>query len=302
MGITRALKAAAAISLLADITLWEIGGHLKKELHRSLLERILLTIDHQHSSMSAQLSTDAPSNVAVFQANCLPKHTFRQHIAESLRSAILGGQLAPGTALVETTLAAQFNVSRGPLREAMRQLIEEGLLVTVPNTGTHVISLSVDDVREIYSMRVTLERFAFEHAWEKRNAAFRHELRRRNDVLTEHIDAGDDDGSILAELDFHGLIYETSGHRLLQQTWRSLRGRLQLYWAAHHRANTMRGPRRDSHDSYMRYALGEDLPAMLAEIADHMKRGATQTEKFLSPIPTNAEATLTPRNPPLKEH
>jgi hypothetical protein len=52
----------------------------------------------------------------------------------------------------------------------------------------------------------------------------------------------------------------------------------------------------------MRYALGEDLPAMLAEIADHMKRGATQTEKFLSPLPTIAEPTLTPRNPPLKEH
>lgn len=182
---------------------------------------------------------------------------------------------------MESTLATQFNVSRGPLREALRQLIEEGLLVTVPYTGTHVISLSVDDVREIYSMRITLERFAFEQAWDKRDEAFRRELCRRHDVLTATIEAGDDAASILAELDLHGLVYEISGHRLLQRTWQSLRGRLQLYWAAHHRAHATRGPRRDAHDSYVVAALGGDLGAMLAEISSHMGRGAEQTEKFL---------------------
>jgi DNA-binding GntR family transcriptional regulator len=262
----------------------------KKALRPPFLVITLLTINDRQTIMSAEVSNPPRPSPTSFQVGRVSKHTFRQHIAESLRAAILGGQIAPGTPLVETALAAQFDVSRGPLREAMRQLIEEGLLVTVPYTGTHVISLSVTDVREIYSMRVTLERFACEQAWDKRDAAFRHELQRRNDVLTACIDAGDDNGSILAELDFHGLIYETSGHRLLQQTWHSLRGRLQLYWAAHHRANAMRGPKRDAHDSYMRAALGNDLPAMLAEIGDHMKRGATQTERFLSP-PT----------PPLKE-
>jgi DNA-binding GntR family transcriptional regulator len=216
-----------------------------------------------------------------FRVDRLPKRTFRQHIAERLRTAILAGDIAPGAQLVESTLATQFNVSRGPLREALRQLVEEGLLVTVPYTGTHVISLSVDDVREIYSMRITLERFAFQQAWPKRDAAFAHELHRRNDVLTATIDAGDDSASILAELDLHGLVYEASGHRLLQRTWQSLRGRLQLYWAAHHRAHGTRGPRRDSHDSYVAAALGEDLDAMLAEVSSHMGRGARQTERFL---------------------
>jgi DNA-binding GntR family transcriptional regulator len=61
----------------------------------------------------------------------------------------------------------------------------------------------------------------------------------------------------------------------------SLRGRLQLYWAAHHRAHATRGPQRDSHDSYIGAALGDDLAAMQAEIVDHMRRGAEQTEKFL---------------------
>jgi DNA-binding GntR family transcriptional regulator len=218
---------------------------------------------------------------APFRARGLAKSTFREHIAERLREAILCGEIPPGGQLVEATLSAQFDVSRGPLREALRQLAEEGLLVTVPYTGTHVISLSVDDVREIYSMRIVLERFAFEQAWGLRDKAFRQELLRRQSALTATIDAGDDAASIRAELELHGLVYETCGHRLLQRAWKSLRGRLQLYWAAHHRAHGTRGPRRDAHDRYVAKALGDDLAAMLDEVSSHMGQGAAQTEKFL---------------------
>jgi len=221
----------------------------------------------------------------------VPKSTFRQHIVEELRGAILNGDLAPGTALVEASLAEQFSVSRGPLREATRQLIEEGLLVTVPYTGTYVTRLSVEDVREIYSLRIALETFAFEQVWEKRDEVFRRELLRRNAVLTAAIDAGDDRKSILAELELHGFVYESTCHRMLQRTWAGLRGRLQLYWAAHHRAHRMRGPRRDSHDGYVAKALGADWEAMRAEIGAHMLRGAGQTERFLSEVAGSTSPT-----------
>jgi len=215
----------------------------------------------------------------------VPRSTLRAHIVERLRAAILSGDIPPGAPLVETALSERFDVSRGPLREALRQLIEEGLVVTVAYTGTHVASLSVEDVQEIHSMRTALEAFAFEQVWERRDDRFRAELRRRNDVLQATIDAGDDRASISAELDFHSLVYEASGHRLLERAWHGLRGRLQLYWAAHHRAHGRRGPRRDSHDSYIAAALGRDLGAMRAEIADHMRRGAETTERFLRSLP-----------------
>ena len=236
------------------------------------------------------------------QITRLPKATFRVHIADRLRGAILGGEIAPGAALGEAALAAQFQVSRAPLREALRQLVEEGLIVSVPYTGTHVIELAVDDVREIHSMRITLERFAFEQAWPRRDATFRHELRRRQAALTEAIDRGDDAASIATELELHSLVYEASGHHLLQRAWAGLRGRLQLYWAAHHRAHGQRGPRRDAHDSYVRAALGRSLAAMHAEIGQHMQRGAEQTERFLrsraAPLASLApSAPRTPRSP-----
>ena len=212
----------------------------------------------------------------------LPKSTLRAHVAERLRAAILAGDIAPGTPLVETDLARRLDVSRGPLREALRQLVEEGLLVAVPYTGTHVAALSVEDVREIYSLRTALESFAFEQVWERRDDRFRSELHLRNAALIASIDAGDDRRSIATELALHGLVYEVSGHRLLQRAWHGLRGRLQLYWAAHHRAHGRLGLRRDSHDSYIAAALGDDLGALRREIADHMRRGAAVTEAFVA--------------------
>jgi DNA-binding GntR family transcriptional regulator len=255
-----------------------------RENPHDIAQRSTYIVNNRSSTgMTSLTSISNPQNDAIggFRVDRLRKTTFRQHIAERLRAAILGGEIAPGAQLVETALAAQFDVSRGPLREALRELIEEGLLVTVPYTGTHVIALTVDDIHEIYSMRITLERFAFEQAWPKRDDAFARELQRRNMLLTQAIDAGDDAASILAELDLHGLVYEASGHKLLQRTWHSLRGRLQLYWAAHHRAHATRGPKRDSHDGYVQAALGDNLDLMLAEITNHMGRGAQRTESFM---------------------
>ncbi len=253
------------------------------------------------STTQAAIPAAKPPKTGAPKIARLPKATFREHIVERLRGAILSGELLPGAALVETALAEQFQVSRAPLREALRQLIEQGLVSTVPYTGTHVVQLTVADVREIHSMRIMLERFAFEQAWPQRDARFRKELRRRHAMLSAAIDCGDDAACIAAELELHSLVYEACGHSLLQRTWAGLRGRLQLYWAAHHRAHGSRGPRRDSHDSYVAAALGDDIDTMRAEIGEHMQRGASQTEKFLRtrsratpPVPSVRPARSSP--------
>jgi DNA-binding GntR family transcriptional regulator len=81
-------------------------------------------------------------------------------IARRLRRAIMYGLLPPGTQLTETELAAQFGVSRGPLREAMQRLVQEGLLRSERNRGLFVITLTPDDVRDIYRARAVVERAA----------------------------------------------------------------------------------------------------------------------------------------------
>lgn len=211
----------------------------------------------------------------------LKRETMSTQIAALLRRAILAGEFPPGAPMVETALALRLGASRGPLREAMRQLIDEGLLISVPYTGTRVVDLSVQDIHDIYAMRTCLEQFAFELAWPHRNEAFRADLAHRNDRLQAAIDACDDARAINAELDLHGLAYERAGNGILLSTWNGIRGRLQLYWAAHHRAHGLTGPRRESHDDYLRLATGNDLDAMKREIRSHMRRGLETTKSFV---------------------
>ncbi len=81
-------------------------------------------------------------------------------IADQLRSAIMYGVFAPGTQLGEADLAARFAVSRGPLREAMQRLVQEGLLRGERHRGLFVIDLRPEDMREIYLARLAIERMS----------------------------------------------------------------------------------------------------------------------------------------------
>ena len=81
-------------------------------------------------------------------------------IARKLRAAISTGELAPGAQLGEVDLARELGVSRGPLREAMQRLTQEGLLVSIRNRGLFVVELSPSDVRDIYVARSAVERAA----------------------------------------------------------------------------------------------------------------------------------------------
>lgn len=207
--------------------------------------------------------------------------TFRAHVADHLRQAIIRGDIAPGTPVTEAELARHFAVSRGPLREAMRQLVEEGLLVSVPYTGTRVIALSVDDVREIYSLRSALETLAFKHIWPRRDDAFHAEIERRHVALIKTLTHADTFASTAAEMLLHSLVYEVCGHRLLLDTWQRIAGRLQLYLAVHQRAHNRKAPLKNAHERYVRLAQGNRLDLMIAEVEHHMRRGVEQLEHYV---------------------
>lgn len=94
----------------------------------------------------------------------LPEASTADLVADRLREAILDGTLRPGDRLVETDLAERFAVSRGPIREAIRLLAPEGLVVLRRNRGAVVASPTFDDVLEVYAARLTLGALALRHA------------------------------------------------------------------------------------------------------------------------------------------
>src|SRR5215831_18505414 len=78
-------------------------------------------------------------------------------VADKLREQIIRGEIPEGAQLRQDAIAAQYQVSRIPVREALRQLDAEGLIAIVPNRGAIVPALSPDDIEEIFSIRALLE-------------------------------------------------------------------------------------------------------------------------------------------------
>jgi DNA-binding GntR family transcriptional regulator len=211
----------------------------------------------------------------------LKRETFSDRIAADLRRAIISGEIEAGDQLREIELATRFGVSRGPLREALGLLASEGLVVSVPYTGTRVLKLTAKDVREIYTLRTCLESLAFKEIWNSRGEAFATELEARHKKLLGTQQLSDHVASSEAEVRLHSLVYEFCGHTLLHESWLRIAGRLQFYLAVHQRAHGRTAPINDAHERYVQLALGNSLDRMLDEIEAHMQRGIVQMEDYL---------------------
>ncbi|QHQ36907.1 GntR family transcriptional regulator [Algicella marina] len=207
--------------------------------------------------------------------------TRRRQTADQLTELIVTGELAAGTKLTETGLASALQISRGPLREAIRELVEAGLLVSQPYKGLFVRSASPRDLQEIYSLRTTLEQFAFKECWAKRTPAALDDLRGRELSLRQAVDDGiAPTAAIARELHLHSWCYELSGHALLLQSWERMKSNLHFYFSLHQQAHGRRGPRREAHDKYIELACGDDLQAMLSHLEEHMQQGLKTTLTF----------------------
>ena len=90
--------------------------------------------------------------------------TIREQVYKILRDDICQGVYPPGTRLQEVELAEGLNVSRSPVREALRQLAADGLLLEIPNKGVYVKEFTVKDIEEIYDLRVMLESYGILHS------------------------------------------------------------------------------------------------------------------------------------------
>jgi DNA-binding GntR family transcriptional regulator len=142
-----------------------------------------------------------------------------QTLLITLREAIISGQLKPGQPLIQSRLAAQFGVSRAPLREALNRLEEEGFVKTVPYKGSVVAPLTHKNVDEIRSLRKLLEQFAGHLII----ADLRPEQLQEIEVIYQRMQAAAERGDVeavdVADLALHEKICELSGHSLLMEVW-----------------------------------------------------------------------------------
>jgi len=208
--------------------------------------------------------------------------TLTDNAAERLREAIISGDIPPRTKLIESRLSTLLGISRGPLREAIRLLANQGLIETIPYKGSYVHDITVKSMRELYTFRTEIERFAFQLVWHKRSPEFQRDLHQQQQKLTQAINREDAVGTIFEELELHSVVYNHCDHEILKDTWQRLRGRLHLYFTLHQKAHNRSGPKVTAHDSYVALACGSHLEEMLREVSAHMQLGYTKVEEHVA--------------------
>ena len=170
----------------------------------------------------------------------------RELVFESLREAILSQQLEPGERMMEIQLAEEMGVSRTPVREAIRKLELEGLVVMIPRKGAYVAGLSLKDVAEVFEIRRVLEGLAAELAVDRITDDELENLERYLVKIAEDIERSDLNKVVETDTDFHTLLYQASRNQRLAQIINNLREQIQRF-----RATSL------SHPGRMKEALEE---------------------------------------------
>lgn len=164
-----------------------------------------------------------------YQLQSVKQGLIRDDVLSTLRAAILDRTYRPGEHLVETELARQFGTSRGPVRDAIKELGQEGLVVIQAHKGAVVASFSPEDILEISELRILIEghatRLASEKAGEKELAL----LQAKYDEMQELADAGDLKRLVEKDIEFHHEVCRLAGNSRLLKLWTSLASQIRLF-------------------------------------------------------------------------
>ena len=136
--------------------------------------------------------------------------TMAEYALEQLREAIILGELPAGTPLRLDELARSPGMSISPIREAVRQLVSLGLAKHVPHQGAKVLDFDIDELRDLFQVRLALESLALRRAAERFTAADADLARRNLERFDSMSEAGDVRGTMRAHTDFHFSLYEAS--------------------------------------------------------------------------------------------
>jgi DNA-binding GntR family transcriptional regulator len=175
-------------------------------------------------SLAAQptVAARAPNGVDPLFAQAPQFRPLRNDAYEALREAILLGRLRPGERVVEAEIARQMGISRGPIREAVRQLEQEHMVEYHPRRGVVVVQLTREAVQDTYVVRAELDGFA------ARLSALRitdEQLGQLDDLIAamrRQATEGDSARLLHTDVEFHRRICTIAGNRVLSRTWSSL--------------------------------------------------------------------------------
>ncbi len=157
----------------------------------------------------------------------------RDVVFNTLREAILRGDLNPGERLMEKQLAETMGVSRTPIREAIRKLELEGLVVMIPRKGAQVAEITEKDIQDVLEVRAALEALAVRLACEKMKEEELEDLRRVMEEFRQAAKEEDVYGMVEKDVEFHDIIFKSTKNEKLMQIVNNLREQIYRFRVAY---------------------------------------------------------------------
>ena len=163
----------------------------------------------------------APTRLGALLPPVAPR-VLREQVRDALRDAILSMALPPGTRIGEVETAAALAVSRTPVREAIRELVQEGLLTFTPHRGAVVVTITDDEINSAYRIKAVLEEEAMSRAATRMTDADFAVLERSVADMAHLATTGQFIAANEAEWRFHATIADVAQLGLIRRTWSSL--------------------------------------------------------------------------------
>ena len=205
-----------------------------------------------------------------FKVNMNEYLPLRDVVFNTLRQAILKGELAPGERLMEIQLAEKLGVSRTPIREAIRKLELEGLVLMIPRKGAEVARISEKSLRDVLEVRRSLEELAIELACERMTQEELKELEEAQKKFGDAIETGD--AMAIAETDehYHDLIYQGTGNDKLVQMLNNLREQMYRYRLEYIKDKDKRQILLLEHDHILKALQGRNISEAKMAVREHI--------------------------------
>lgn len=199
------------------------------------------------------------------------------HIAQELEEKILGGHFGSGDRLDEVTLAADFSVSRTPIREAFQRLAQSGLVEQIPRRGVFVRQPGPIELIEMFEVMAELEAACARLAASRITDAALAELRATNAQCQKAVEAKDTDGYYRENETFHHILYRQSGNAFLEEECKRLHRRLKPFRRLQLRLRGRLGQSMSEHEDIVAALADGNGEAAASAIRQHV---AVQGEKF----------------------
>ena len=200
--------------------------------------------------------------------------SLRAQVADAVRAALVAGQMPPGEVYSAPQLAEQFAVSVTPVREALLELVRDGLLVAVRNRGFRVAEPSDDELDATSEVRLLLEPAAAERAARQpseRRAAAEGELRGAARAVSAAAEAGDAVAHVRTDRAFHAALLDLGGNPVLTETVLRLRDRSRVHGGGEVTRQVLERAAAE-HDAIVDLVLAGDAAGAAAALTRHVRR------------------------------